>query len=317
MKLLLRRILDRCVAAAPPYVLNRMLKTFYLNRDLSLRAGYQVFPVVFYSPIPNPDEFDMEALRSRRNLPAIPLPLEKFAPLVTELGRFRDEITFPTDPKTGSLEWADSYGSVDTAALYAMIRHLRPRRYIEVGCGYSTRASTAAIRKNQSEGHPCEAVFIEPFPAAYFQRENLPGEFVQERIENVPMERFKALQAGDVLFIDTSHIVKVQSDVVFELLEVLPSLAPGVFVHVHDIFTPYDYPVDWVASKGPRRGGNSAVNEQYALECLLSGGSNWEVVLPLYLLWKEARPSLAQLFAGAPTTPDTDRPAAVWLRRAP
>ncbi len=74
-----------------------------------------------------------------------------------------------------------------------------------------------------------------------------------------------------MLFIDTSHVIKVQNDVEFELIHLLPSLKSGVIVHVHDIFTPYDYPAEWLIGSGPNRGGN---NEQYALECLLSGGTD-------------------------------------------
>jgi hypothetical protein len=121
----------------------------------------------------------------------------------------------------------------------------------------------------------------------------------------MPVEFFSQLGDGDALFIDTSHVLRTQNDVEYELLRVLPSLAPGVWIHIHDIFTPYDYPEEWVFSV-PRAGNN----EQYALECLLSGGDRFQVELPLHLLWREHQDVLRPLYL-----PATDRPAAIWLRR--
>jgi hypothetical protein len=134
----------------------------------------------------------------------------------------------------------------------------------------------------------------------------LPGEFLRQKVEQVPLERFQRLDAGDVLFIDTSHVIKVQNDVEFEFLHILPLLKPGVVVHIHDIFTPYDYPAEWLVGNGPNRGGN---NEQYALECLLSGGADWEVVLPVFLLWKDHREALR------PLVESNGRPGAFWIRK--
>jgi hypothetical protein len=188
-----------------------------------------------------------------------------------------------------------------------MLRHLKPKRYIEVGCGYSSRVSAAALKRNEAEGHVCKALFIEPYPPPYLEEMKLPGEFLKEKIENVPLGRFQELEAGDVLFIDTSHVIKVQNDVECELLHVLPSLKAGVNVHVHDIMTPYDYPEEWLVGSGPNRGGN---NEQYALECLMSGGGDWEVLLPVHLLWREQRVELGKLVKSE------DRPAAFWMRKA-
>ena len=87
----------------------------------------------------------------------------------------------------------------------------------------------------------------------------------------MPVERFKQLQAGDVLFIDTSHVIKAQNDVEYELLRVLPSsLNAGVVVHIHDIFTPYDYPAEWLVGSLSRTDGGN--NEQYALRMPVDGG---------------------------------------------
>jgi hypothetical protein len=135
----------------------------------------------------------------------------------------------------------------------------------------------------------------------------LPGEFIRKKVQQVPVETFQQLEAGDVLFLDTSHVIKSQNDVEYEFLHILPTLKPGVIVHVHDIFTPYDYPEELLIGNGGNRGGS---NEQYALECLLSGG-DWEVMLPVHLLWRDYRAQFNQLAR----MEDEIKPAAFWFRK--
>ncbi len=225
--------------------------------------------------------------------------------LLAELARYSGEVAqFPTVAGGRDIAWSHTYPSFDSAALYTMIRHLKPKRYIEVGCGWSTRVSSAALARNQAEGFPCESLFIEPYPPPHLAEVKLPAPLLPRKIQDVPLATFQQLAAGDLLFIDTSHVLKVQGDVEFELLHILPTLRAGVQVHIHDIFTPYDYPGEWLTA-GAERGGN---NEQYALECLLSGGDNWRVTLPIYWLWREHRALLDPLYSGA-----TDRPAAFYF----
>jgi hypothetical protein len=159
---------------------------------------------------------------------------------------------------------------------------------------------------NRQEGSTCEPVFVDPEPRRPMNEVLNCGRFVQKRIQDVPADLFSSLGRGDVLFIDTSHIVKMQSDVVYELLEVLPLLGPGTLIHFHDIFTPYDYPEDWL--RNPIR---FACNEQYALECLLSGGAKYRCVLPLFLLWKEHFEALSKLLPGGKT-----RPHSFWFQKS-
>ena len=295
------------VGLIPPSLLRHFLKLLYRRPDVTDRVGFTVWPQVFFYPIPEPAHVDLARLKLKRSLPGINLNLQKSLALLQELCRYAPEVDQFLKNRPGDINhWNLTYQECDVGTLYAMLRHLKPRRYIEVGCGYSSRCSAAALALNKKEGHPCEAAFIEPYPPPYLTEMNLPGEFLQQKIEKVPLERFQQLAAGDVLFIDTSHVIKVQNDVEYELLHILPLLQPGVIVHIHDIFTPYDYPEEWLVGNSPNRGGN---NEQYALECLLSGGGDWEVTLPVYLLWREHRPLLNQLVAS------DDRPAAFWITK--
>ena len=292
----------------PRPVLRGFLRLLHARPELTDRVGYQVYPQVFYNPFPEPAQIDAARLDEKRDLPGVHFNSATTETLLREMARFSGEIKefIQNRPVELVKNWDLTYAGYDLTTLYAMLRHLKPRRHIEVGCGYSTRTSTAALARNRAEGSPCETVFIEPYPPPYLTELKLLGEFIPRKIQDVPLEKFQALEAGDVLFIDTSHVIKAQNDVEYEFIHVLPSLKPGVIVHIHDIFTPYDYPAELLVGTGPNRGGN---NEQYALECLLSGGNGWEVVLPVYLLWKEKNPALAKL-ADSP-----ERPAAFWIRK--
>jgi hypothetical protein len=304
----LYRLSNLSVRAMPRGLLKRLLRVLHTEPGIAARAGYQVYPDVFYNPFPSAAEVDLERLKLKRSLPGIQFDIAKTQAMLAELAPYAAEVKQLLAERPVALveKWGRTYPPGDSAVLYAMLRRFKPKRYIEVGCGFSSRVSTPALLRNADEGHRCEALYIEPYPPDYLAELKLPGEFLKQKIQQVPLERFKKLRAGDVLFIDTSHVIKTQNDVEYELLQVLPSLNPGVIIHVHDIFTPYDYPEEWLVGNQPNRGGN---NEQYALECLLSGGNDWEVMLPTYLLWKEHASDFNHLVR------DDHRPASFWIRK--
>lgn len=308
MRAALRRLADSCFALVPPVLVRACLKSFAMHPELAGRCGFDVVPRVFYSPVPLPEEIDRARLEQARELPGIDLRVSSALALLAELHRFAPELAaVPRQRTADCVLWLENgtYADFDAATLYAMLRHLKPRRYIEVGCGFSSRASSFALSRNAAEGAACQADFVEPFPSEQFLSLALPGPHHRRKVQEMPLDFFRQLAEGDVLFIDTSHVLKTQSDVEYELLRILPVLAPGVWVHIHDLFSPYDYPAEWVL--GTPRAGN---NEQYAVECLLSGGRAWQVELPVHLLWREHRAQLDRLCA------DTiHRPAAFWMRK--
>jgi hypothetical protein len=224
-----------------------------------------------------------------------------------QLNSYKAEAAEFLKNRQGDLRHRDGTFSLnDSAVLYAMLRHLKPKRYIEIGCGYSSVCSAAALARNEREGRACRSLLIEPYPPPFLSELAPPAEFLNKKVQEVPLERFVELQEGDVLFIDTSHVIKTQNDVEHELLRILPILAPGVIVHIHDIFTPYDYPADWVVGTSQSRCGN---NEQYAVECVLSGNDAWEVILPVHLLWAEHPQALREL------TGAEDPPGSFWFKK--
>jgi predicted O-methyltransferase YrrM len=154
----------------------------------------------------------------------------------------------------------DQFPIQDAALLYGLVHHLRPRRFIEVGSGWSTTVTRRAIADAALD---VTLTCIEPYPRP-FVRAFDGVELRVEKVEHTPAQVFEQLEAGDVLFIDSSHVAKTGSDVVHLVLQVLPKLATGVVVHVHDIFLPEDYPIGWVQT-------GFGWNEQYIVHAFLLG----------------------------------------------
>ncbi|HEU4933959.1 MAG TPA: class I SAM-dependent methyltransferase [Pyrinomonadaceae bacterium] len=174
---------------------------------------------------------------------------------------------------------------------------MQPQRIIEIGGGYSTQIAAKALAANRKGKLTC----IEPYP------ERLNGsnvELIQERVEEMNVDFFSTLEANDILFIDSSHTVKFRSDVCYEFLEILPRLARGVWVHVHDIFFPHDYPAEWLINR------RLALNEQYLLEAFLSFNKTFAPQLANHWLCLEHNESAARLWPNA-----DNNSSSFWMRR--
>ncbi len=166
------------------------------------------------------------------------------------------------------------YRSPDAEVYYAMIRHCRPHRIIEIGCGHSTRLALQAVKDG---GLATELICIDPAP-----RVDVAGhvhEMTRRRVEELPVADIAGrLSANDILFIDSSHEIRSGNDVLFLYLHVLPALAAGVLVHIHDVFLPYEYPVSWLRDSGLNW------TEQYLIQVLLHFGVRFDVLWPGHYL---------------------------------
>jgi hypothetical protein len=209
------------------------------------------------------------------------------------------------------------FEKVDAEMLYSIVRHLCPARMIEIGSGITTILSAAAIRKNQEENpaNRCSFTCIEPYPVR-LNPESLPSSFnvLTGRAEAVPLQLFQELGPGDILFIDSSHVCRTGSDVNWELLEILPRLRRGVWVHFHDIFLPWEYPKSWVY--GARR----FLSEQYLLQAFLAFNKEFDVMWASYYMLRSHPEELDAAFATFKidiTAPGTFLPGSFWIRRAP
>lgn len=171
-----------------------------------------------------------------------------------------------------------SFESGDAEFLFNIIRYTKPKKIIEVGCGTSTKIIQQALNLNENEqSYKALHVCIEPYERpwlAKFPNINL----VRKKVESLDMKLFEELEDSDLLFIDSSHMVRPQGDVLHDYLTIIPSLKKGVYVHVHDIFTPHDYRESWIKEDV------KFWNEQYVLEALLTGNQNLEIVATLNLL---------------------------------
>jgi hypothetical protein len=147
-----------------------------------------------------------------------------------------------------------------------------------------------------------ELMCIEPYPEERLNGARLKLELIQKRVEEIDVEFFARLEANDILFIDSSHTVKFGSDVCFEFLEILPALRPGVWVHVHDIFLPHDYPAEWLLKR------RLALNEQYLLEAFLSFNTAFAPQLANYWLCLDYREDAARVWT-------TRGSSSFWMKR--
>lgn len=168
------------------------------------------------------------------------------------------------------------YMAIDAQVYYSFIRHFRPKRIVEIGSGRSTQVAAAACLRNAKEGGRAPRLTaIEPFPSPQL-KEGLPGlsDLIVDKVQNVDMEVFTSLEAGDILFIDSTHALREGGDVQLEYCEILPRLAPGVVVHIHDISLPKAYPRTYFEVS------HHYWNEQYLLQAFLAFNSRFEVIWP-------------------------------------
>src|SRR5690606_1842332 len=167
-----------------------------------------------------------------------------------------------------------AYAYSDAIHLYCMLRHLKPRKLIEVGSGHS---SCVTLDTNELFlGGSVETTFIEPYPELFMslikESDRAKINIVPTRLQDVDLSLFETLQANDILFIDSTHVSKINSDVNYIFFEILPRLASGVYIHFHDIFFPFEYPKAWVYE-------GRAWNEAYILRAFLQYNNAFSVVL--------------------------------------
>jgi hypothetical protein len=249
-------------------------RTFPLWQRLGLHVVYNGYD----DPIPDTRELRDTGFYARDSrLAGIDLRSAAQLKLVGDLGEgWGPELAHlplhPTDdPHEFYLDNA-GFNGVDARVLYALLRRFRPRRFYEVGSGFSTLLAAEALEQNRAEdGAAAELIAVEPYPKPFLRSLPALSQLIVEKVQNVPLSLFAQLEAGDVLFIDSTHILKSGSDVQYLYLEVLPSLKPGVFVHAHDIFLPWEYSRGWLE-------GGYFWNEQYLLQAFLAFNDHFEVV---------------------------------------
>ncbi len=234
-----------------------------------------VFPIIndYYEP-----QFDMREVNcsfsEERSLPGVNWNIQEQLKTLERLDFSQELANIPTK-KTGDLHFYlnnGGFGSGDAEYWYQLIRLKKPKRIFEVGSGNSTLMAINAILKNKEENpnYKCKHVCIEPYEMPWLEKTGVS--VVRKKVEDVGVSFFSEVGDGDILFIDSSHIIRPAGDVLFVYLQVLPTLNKGVIVHVHDIFSPRNYLDVWL------RDEIKFWNEQYLLEAFLSHNADWKII---------------------------------------
>jgi hypothetical protein len=282
-------------------------------------AGFQVArDKDYYSPLPSVARLRTNTSRWNRpsSLRGLEYDLAAMKSALAELlARYLDEfLTYPPYAQVQKMGFGPGYTAVDALTLYLMIRNLKPRKYMEVGSGVSTFYCSLAAQRNASEGHPLEMTCIEPYPSEKLS--TIPGiRVLPRKVEDVEISLFQQLHENDVLFIDSSHILRVDGDVPFLYLEVLPVHHVGVVTHIHDIPYPYNFPYPpelWIFGQD----WPMFWNEPMVLQAFLAFNKNFKISLstPLIRYFDEA--FLKQnipIYESVAQNPNTF--SSIWLRR--
>ncbi len=297
--------LSRFMAAVVPICLESTeIRKLFQNWE---KHGFHVTPVHFYQPIPDTQSLPETLWERPSELVGIDMnDVMQLDLLRNHFPRFREQYQhFPTEP-TGEQNrfylGNHLFDGTDALAAYCMVRHFQPRFIIEVGSGFSSLVLGAAAAENDSAG----IISIEPFPRE-FLRKGFPGlrSLIEKKVQDIDLNFFSQLESGDILFIDSSHTVKIGGDVNYLFLEVLPRLKPGVIVHVHDIFLPFDYRRDWVLDEF------RFWTEQYLLQAFMMFNSEFEVLIANSYLNHYHQEDLKAAFPDLPSWEG----GSFWIRR--
>lgn len=276
----LRRLAQRALAAA------------------SSRLGYQLVRDNFYSPLVDRELIPLE--QPRDAMPGIAFDAaEQLRYLTEQLAPYLAEVAPPNRGALAEIPLRNAmYEAFDAEVLYAIVRQRRPARVLELGSGFTTRIIAGALAANGSGEHQVFDPYADPAIDALAT--------VQRRsAAEISDAELAALSAGDILFVDSTHIVKLGSEVNRIVLDALPRLATGVAVHFHDVYLPWDYPA-WYFDQG------MFFNEQYLIQAFLALNPSYRVLLGTHAL---GRLYPADVAGAIPSVRDGASPCAFWIER--
>ena len=250
-------------------------------RDVFAKHGYYLLPKHYDLPIP--DELDMTGDFYERGSGLVGVDMndkDALALLENLFPRYVQEFRslIPTHRTNNPKQFYllnGAYMAIDSHVYYAFIRHFNPKKIIEIGAGYSTLLAACAGAQNLKEkGSSPRLIAVDPYPNELI-KEGFPGlsQLIESKVQDVPLDLFTSLERGDILFIDSSHILRSGGDVQMEYLEILPRLSSGVIVHIHDVSLPRAYPRIYFETQ-------HYWNEQYLLQSFLAFNSRFKVLWP-------------------------------------
>jgi hypothetical protein len=296
----------------------KLLLNFYKNKSVNFNFVNLYPPGHFYSPLPDLNEINSKSKcifdRSLTDLPCIEINKDSQIQLLERFSNLYSEIPFSDYKSEKWRYYLDnpffSYG--DGIILYSFLRHFSPKQIIEVGSGFS---SAELLDVNDFFQKNIDFTFIEPFPDRLFgliseqDKKNVKIEI--KSVQEVEQSLFSILEANDILFIDSSHVAKINSDVLHILFNILPKLKKGVIIHFHDILWPFEYPQNWLEE-------GRAWNEAYILRAFLQSNPDFEILyFNSYMalhhrdVVKQLMPRILQM----PSSTVTHGNTSLWLRK--
>ena len=312
MSLLINRFLVIILKLIPNRLITRILVVIQSHPQIADTWGYFIRKIHYYEPLPDFSQIELKQFSKKTDFRHINFNWEIQLKYLEKLEKYGQEIQCLSSSNNDNMFdfYNDTYRELDAAIYYAIIREIKPIKVIEIGSGKSTIIANIGLMKNKEEGSKGNLICIEPYPPKYLiDACQLDVEIIQSTLENIDLEFFDKLQAGDILFIDSTHTVKFNSDCVKEILNILPRLPKGVFVHIHDIFFPYDYPPQWIIEE--RR----AWNEQYLLEAFLAYNSSFEIILANNWLTIDYPEKVAKIWTNLLNSKNTHSAGGFWIRK--
>jgi hypothetical protein len=291
------------------YKIQRGDLIYYENYNYWQKMGFHIIPNHYYHPIPDTSLLNRKTFEAKK---MIGVKMNDAAQLnmLKKLSKYNNEFKQFKKIDTNINVQLDcnyyfnnmAFDGVDALLYYAMIRYLDPKTVIEIGSGWSTKIAAKACLKNINT----KLISIEPYPQPILLK-GFPGlsTLIKKKIEDIPLDYFQKLKSGDILFIDSSHNIKVGGDVNYIFLEILPRLKKGVYIHIHDIFFPNDYPKQWILNE--RR----FWTEQYLLHAFLLFNDSFKIAYSnSYMSYSH----LSQVKKGFRSSP-TFGGGSIWLKR--
>ncbi|MBC7398480.1 MAG: class I SAM-dependent methyltransferase [Mucilaginibacter sp.] len=245
----------------------------FLDEKIFMQVG--MLPIIdhYYEPLINPKKHLVKSLREDRDLPGIDLNTAEQLALLSKFNYNDELLKFPVEKRADGEYYYNNgfYEAADAEYYYSIIRHFKPKQIIEIGSGYSTLIAQNAFAQNKAEdtGYSCKYACVEPYEQPWLEK--LEVDVIRKRVETIDKSFFEQLEANDILFIDSTHMIRPQGDVLFEYLEILPILKPGVIIQIHDIHMPKDYLSDWIYE-------HRFWNEQYLLEAFLTFNNKFKII---------------------------------------
>ena len=293
-------MIDKYLASAKRRLIfarNFMVKKTFLFSEKYFRL--HITPVHFYSPIPNVGELDHDIYAKVNDCAGIDLSAEDQYKSIEPV--FRQYIGEYLPPSQGGLSQVDAF------VLYAIVRSRKPKLMVEIGSGESTRISLEAVQRNREDGCPCAFIAIDPYPKKYLKSIGYDHfRLVEKKVQDVDLGLFSN---ADILFIDSSHVSKIGSDVNYEIFDIVPRLKVGALVHWHDIMIPGEYSRNWIES------GTKFWNESYMVHAFMMFNRSFRILWASKYMQLNSPKRLSEIFPYfSPDDPDQQL-SSFWIER--